>query len=327
MKIYPMYRLLLNVVSLFFFAALVTSVPVNATTYPLPNPEDSVIGEVQYVTSHYEDTLLAIGRKYGVGYEEMAAANPGIDPWLPGEGTRIVIPTQYVLPNVPRTGIVVNLPEHRIYYFPKPKKGEQATVQTFPVSIGRMNWKTPLGITRVVSKQENPAWYPPESVRREHAADGDPLPAVVPAGKDNPLGEFAMRLGIPGGSYLIHGTNKPEGIGMGDTHGCIRMYPEDIEFFFKEVTVGTPVLIINQPFKMGWSAGKLFMEIHKPLLDTEAEDDTDLTNLTRLVVSATSQRSADINWSEAERLFQIPSGIPAEVPLKAASEERNLSQD
>ena len=158
-----------------FVLAVSTSINANATTYPLPKPEDSVIGQVQHVTSRYEDTLLEIGRKYGIGYEEMAAANPGIDPWLPGEGTHIVIPTQYVLPNVPRVGIVVNLPEHRIYYFPKPTKGEQAVVQTYPVSIGRMDWKTPLGTTYIASKQVSPAWYPPESIRKEHAADGDPF--------------------------------------------------------------------------------------------------------------------------------------------------------
>lgn len=322
-----MSRLSYKAVWMVAVACVAASGTAIATIYPLPAPEDSVVGEVQSVTSHYEDTLLAIGRKYGVGYEEITAANPGIDPWLPGEGTHIVIPTQYVLPHVPRVGIVVNLPEHRIYYFPKPKKGEAPTVQTFPVSIGRMNWKTPLGVTRIVSKQENPAWYPPESVRKEHAADGDPLPKVVPAGKDNPLGEFAMRLGIPGGSYLIHGTNNPQGIGMDDTHGCIRMYPEDIEFFFKEVSVNTPVLIVDQPFKMGWSGDKLYMEIHKPLLDRETDNDTDLTNLTRLVVGATEQRAADINWSQAEELFQIPSGIPAQVQLRSAAGESETSHD
>jgi len=271
---------------------------------------------VQFVTSRYEDTLMDIGRKYGVGYEEIAAANPGIDPWLPGEGTHIVIPTRFVLPNAPRSGIVVNLPEHRIYYFPVPKKGDTPVVQTYPVSIGKMDWKTPLGITRIVDKRIKPVWIPPESVRKEHEADGDPLPRVVPAGKDNPLGEFAMRLGVPGGSYLIHGTNKPEGIGMDVTHGCIRMFPEDIEVFFKEVPLQTQVLIVDQPFKMGWSGNQLFMEVHKPVLDREEDDNTNLTNLTRMLVAATAQRTASIDWQDAERLFQSTSGIPTSVKQK-----------
>jgi len=299
----------------FSIAAVLSTASAFAATYPLPKPEDAVIGEVQTTTSRYEDTLMDIGRKFGVGYEEIVAANPGIDPWLPGEATHIVIPSRFVLPNAQRNGIVVNLPEHRIYYFPIPKKGEPAVVQTYPVSIGKMDWKTPLGITRVVDKRIKPVWIPPESVRKEHEENGEPLPRVVPAGKDNPLGDFAMRLGVPGGSYLIHGTNKPEGIGMDVTHGCIRMFPEDIEVFFKAVQVGTPVLIVDQPFKMGWSGDQLFMEVHKPILEREEDDNKNLTNLTRMLVGATSQRAATIDWQDAERLFQMPSGIPAEVKL------------
>jgi len=291
---------------------------VGAATYPLPAAPDAVIGELQYVTAHYEDTLMALGRKYSVGFEELVSANPGIDPWLPGEGTQVLIPTRYVLPNSPRDGIVVNIAEHRIYYFPKAKQGEPATVQTYPVSIGKMDWKTPLGLTRIVNKQAKPVWYPPESVRQEHAARGEPLAKAIPAGPDNPLGEFAMRLGIPGGAYLIHGTNKPVGIGMDITHGCIRMFPEDIEFFFKEVPVQTPVLIVDQPYKMGWSGDQLYMEVHKPLDATAgsaATDTSDLTGLTRMVVVATEQRPAKIDWNDAEQLFKKPSGVPTAVTM------------
>lgn len=298
---------------------ILTMARVSAATYPLPKPEDSLIGEVQYVTSHYEDTLMEIGRRYGVGYEEIVSANPGIDPWLPGEGTRIVLPTQFVLPKATRKGIVINLPEHRIYYFPEPKKGEVASVVTYPISIGKMDWKTPLGVTHVVNKQVKPIWYPPESVRKEHEEDGDPLPKAVPAGKDNPLGDFAMRLGIPGGSYLIHGTNKPQGIGMDVTHGCIRMFPEDIEVFFKLVPVNTSVQIVDQPFKMGWQGDQLFMEIHKPVLDSDTDDNKNLTNLTRMLVAATEQHPATIDWSDAERLFQLPSGLPVQVKQQIQS--------
>src|SRR5690606_31394398 len=147
-----------------------------AATYTLPEGGDTVIGEVQKVVAAYEDTLLDIGRRYGVGYEEIVAANPGVSPWLPGEGTEVVIPSRYILPDAPREGIVVSLSEHRLFYFPPYKPGEPAVVHTYPISVRRMDWHTPLGLTRITSKREKPIWYPPESVRREHAAEGRPLP-------------------------------------------------------------------------------------------------------------------------------------------------------
>jgi L,D-transpeptidase ErfK/SrfK len=286
-----------------------------AATYPLPPPHDSLIGEVQYVTVGPDETLFDLGRKFSVGYEEIVAANPGVDPWVPGEGRSVLIPTRYLLPDTPRVGIVVNISEHRIYYFPKPNAGEPATVQTYPVSIGKMDWKTPLGLTHVAAKTINPTWHPPKSVRDEHAARGDFLPASIPPGKDNPLGEFAMRLAIGSGSYLIHGTNKPIAVGMDVTHGCIRMFPEDIEFFFKEVPVGTPVLIIDQPYKMGWSGDSLYMEVHAPLEGGAVSWDQGLTNLTRIFVAATRERSARLNWNDAEQVFQTNLGVPAAVKL------------
>ena len=286
-----------------------------ATTYPLPEAGDSVIGEVVYVTTRYEDTLLDLGRKYSVGYEEIVAANPGVDPWVPGEGKRILIPTRFVLPDAPRVGIVVNVAEHRIYYYPKPKPHQPAQVQTYPVSMGKMDWRTPLGKTHISDKRMNPTWYPPASVRKEHAARGDYLPAAVPPGRNNPLGEFAMRLAIPGGAYLIHGTNNPTGIGMDVTHGCIRMFPENIEQFFKEVPVGTPVLIMDQPYKMGWSGDELYMEVHIPPEARQTGSDQRLTNITRMFVAATQQRPAQLDWEDAERVFQSNRGVPDAVKV------------
>ena len=285
-----------------------------AATYALPADGDGVVGEVQYVTSRFEDTLFALGRQYGVGYEEMVSANPGVDPWVPGAGKRIVIPTRFILPSALREGIVVNVAEHRLYYYPKTKAGEMPVVQTYPVSIGKMDWKTPLGQTRIVAKVENPTWYPPASVRQEHASRGDYLPAAVPPGKDNPLGEFAMRLGIPGGSYLIHGTNKPIAVGMDVTHGCIRMFPEDIESFFRTVPVGTSVLIMDQPYKMGWLGQQLYMEVHQPSEGVVAWDQN-LTNITRMWVAASEGREARLDWQDAERAFQLESGLPEPVKV------------
>jgi len=292
-----------------------------AATYPLPAPDESVIGEISYVETKYEDTLLDIGRRNGVGYEEIVAANPGVDPWVPGDHTRVLIPSQYVLPDAPREGIVVNLPEHRLYYF-KPASGGQPTqVLTYPISVGKMDWKTPLGLTRVADKRVRPAWYPPESVRREHEADGRPLPKVVPPGPDNPLGEFAMKLAIPGGAYLIHGTNNPAGVGMDVTHGCIRMFPEDIEQFFKIIGVGTPVRILHQANKMGWHAEQLYLEVHKPLEGNSDPDARSLTSVTRLLVGATQVRSVPIDWSNAERIFESATGVPQAVSLGAATRD------
>lgn len=285
-----------------------------AATYLLPSGDDTVVGEVQRVIARHEDTLLDIGRRNGVGYEEIVAANPGVDPWLPGDGTEVLIPSRYILPDAPREGVVVSLAEHRLYYFPPAKAGEPLVVKTYPISIGKMDWKTPLGSTRIVNKRERPAWYPPESVRREHAAEGRPLPKVVPPGPDNPLGEYAMRLDIPGGAYLIHGTNRPAGVGMQVTHGCIRMFPEDIAEFYKLVPVNTKVLMIDQPYKMGWQGSELYIEVHAPLQGQD-ESRFSLTNITRLLVSATQDRTVAIDWARAEKAFIRASGVPEPVVL------------
>ena len=213
----------------------------SAATYVLPPADVDLVGAITMAEARHHETLLDIARAHGLGFEDIVRANPGLDPWIPGDGAQVTLPTRYILPRAPREGVVLNLPELRMYYYPKPAKGEAPVVVTYPISIGRMDWQTPIGQTSVVRKVANPAWYPPESIRKEHAEDGRPLPKVVPAGPDNPLGAFAIRLAIPG--YLIHSTNKPAGVGMRVTHGCIRMYPEDIEVLFSEIPVGEKVLI------------------------------------------------------------------------------------
>lgn len=277
---------------------------------------DDLVGAIEEITAARDDTLIDLARRHGLGYEEIVSANPGVDPWLPGAGTVIRLPLRRVLPNAPREGIVVNLPEHRLYYYPPAGKDEPRTVITYPVAIGKMDWSTPLGSTRVVQKVKDPAWYPPESVRREHAAKGDILPAVVPAGPDNPLGAYMMRLGIPGGAYLIHGTNRPAGVGMQATHGCMRLYPEHIEALYGVVPMGTPVRIVNQPQKTGWSGGRLYVEVHKPLVATESTVvEPDRTALARLVANAvrTTAPTAAVVWARAETAFEQAEGIPVAV--------------
>lgn len=282
--------------------------PASAAEYVLPKEHD-MIGEVQRITARHEDTFVKIGRRYGVGYEELKLANPTVDAWLPGEGTEVVVPTRFVLPRAPREGIVVNIAELRLYYFPK---DQPEKVYTYPISIGRMEWGTPLGKTTIVAKAENPSWYPPESIRKEHAERGDILPRVVPPGPDNPLGKHALRLGLPG--YLIHGTNRPSGVGMRVTHGCIRMFPEDIEALFKMVPIGTPVRIVNQPFKLGWSEnGALTLEVHPPLEEEAESGMWTLTDLTREIVAVTEESFTEIDWDQAESLMRNPLGVPFPV--------------
>ncbi len=234
-----------------------------ATVFELPeDPNEGVIGDPTkpfYTHAKEEDTLLDVARRYDIGQNEILLLNPGVDRWLPGTKVDIFIPTSRVLPDTPREGITLNLLEYRVYYFRPDKK----MVETHPVSIGRQDWNTPIGKTKIVQKKANPTWTPPESIKKEHLEKGDPLPGVVPAGPDNPLGLFALRLGIPG--YLIHGTNKPYGVGMRVSHGCVRMYPEDIEKLFPEVKVGTPVYIVNQPVKVGWWKKKIYIEVHPQL--------------------------------------------------------------
>lgn len=310
---------LLKVLSVWL--ACVAPVLSHAATYPLPAEPDAVIGEIQHVVAQHEDTLLDIGRRHGVGYEEVVAANPGIDPWLPGEGTQVLIPSRYILPDDVREGIVVSLAEHRLYYFPRPKAGATPIVKTYPISIGKMDWNTPLGLTSIVNKRTKPTWYPPESVLREHEAEGRPLPKAVPPGPDNPLGDYAMRLGIPGGAYLIHGTNRPAGVGMQVTHGCIRMFPEDIEELFGITAVNTPVRMIDQPYKMGWSGENLYIEVHAPLQGQNSAAAHSLTHITRLLVSATQDRTVAIDWAKAEQAFVHATGVPEQVVLRQAASD------
>ncbi|MFZ2506903.1 MAG: L,D-transpeptidase family protein [Steroidobacteraceae bacterium] len=296
----------------------------DAASFPLPAAGSDVIGEMRVATTDQHDTLLDVARANGLGYEEITNANPGVDAWLPGAGTSILLPTRRLLPQAPRAGIVINLPEHRLYWFPPAAAGEQRVVWTFPVSIGKMDWHTPLGSTRVVSKVRNPTWTPPASVREEHARRGDLLPAVVPAGPDNPLGQFALRLGVPGGAYLIHGTNRPAGVGMQVTHGCMRLYPEDIERLFEMVPVNTPVLIVNQPYKWGWHDGELLIEIHPPLQEDTIEPPS-LTDLTRLIVEATRSQPLAIDWASAEKTWRASRGVPAAVSVRGAGTAAGLS--
>ena len=283
-----------------------------AQTYVLPVDGDNMVGELVVVETQYEDTLLDIGRQFNVGYEELRLANPGVDPFLPGEGTTLTIPRTFLLPDTPRKGLVLNLPEMRLYYYPEHRSGEPIEVVTHPVSIGRVGWETPRGLTRVASKTKDPAWYPPESIREEHAADGRPLPKVVPAGPDNPLGRHAIRLGWP--QYLIHGTNKPDGVGMRVSHGCIRMFPEDIEALYSRLPLGTPVHVVNQPIKVGWSGDTLFLEAHPAAAELRLDETPDVNEaLQRVIDAAPLGVTVTVDWDTVERVARARQGVPTAV--------------
>lgn len=242
--------------------------PAPVERHMLPKPESDLVGEIRSVTVRNEQTLPDIAREQGIGQEEILNANPGVDRWLPAVGSDVIVTGRRLLPEAARKGIVINLPEYKLYYFPEPtKKAGRREVITFPISVGRMDWKTPLGLTHIVGKQKNPSWTPPGSIRAEHALDGEALPRVVPPGPDNPLGSYALRLAIAG--YLIHGTDKAFGVGMRVTHGCTRLLPEHIEALFRLVPVGTPVRLMNQPIKLGWGPDGLYLEAHPPLEEDE----------------------------------------------------------
>jgi Uncharacterized protein conserved in bacteria len=287
--------------------------PPRTDTYPLRADSDRV-GELHVVTARHADTLLDIARRYDLGYNEITDANPGVDPWLPGEGTPVLLPTQFLLPDAPRKGVVLNLAAMRLFYYPEPKPGEAPVVITHPTGIGRENWPTPRGLTRVTKKVVNPVWHVPTSIQAEHAAAGDPLPAVVPPGPDNPLGRYAMRLDIPG--YLIHGTNKPAGIGMRISHGCVQLYPEDIETLFDQVPIGTEVRIVNQPYLAGWHEGTLYLEAHKPLTEQNHALNESLNPIVRVVEKAiknTANSATSVDWEKAQRLARLGYGIPVAI--------------
>lgn len=241
-----------------------------------------VVGSEKTVIATSEDTLLDIATRHAIGYEEIRLANPEVDVWLPGEGTEVKIPSYFILPNVHREGVVINLAEMRLYYFPPGAD----VVETFPVSVGRMDWTTPLGETKITDLIEDPAWFPPSSIREQVAERGDEIPRQVPPGPNNPLGEYAVMLDISG--YLLHGTNRPWGIGMRATHGCIRLHPFDIEHLFGQLERGTPVKIINQPFKAGWSAdGELYLQAF-PLF----EENRDLSRQEKISMATSAVAAA-----------------------------------
>jgi L,D-transpeptidase ErfK/SrfK len=292
--------------------------PLDPNNFVMVSPGQTVIGEPQVVFATANDTLSDLARAYGLGYDEIIAANPGVDPWLPGASTPILLPTQYALPNVEHRGVVLNIATKRLFYFPAAEEGEPQQVMTYPIGIGRVGWETPLGETTVVSKARDPHWWVPASVRREHAEMGNPLPNVVPPGPDNPLGHRVLKLDMPG--YLIHGTNMPYGVGMRVSHGCVRLYPENIEVLYELVAIGEVVTIINEPYQFGGLDGSLYFEAHAPLEDDPITPMERLDALLDMQIDAARMPLNEHLRDHVRELAGKPHGLPIEVFQLDASE-------
>ena len=288
--------------------------------FELTAADGDIVGLVQKTIVGPDDTLPDIARRFDVGYEEIVLANPDVDPWLPGVGREVIVPTQFVLPAAPREGIVVNIAAMRIFYFPPHKPGEPQRVYTHPIGIGKVGWKTPEGTTRITGRQKDPVWIPPRSVREEHAQNGEKLPERVPAGPNNPLGQYLFRLDWP--SYLIHGTNKPYGVGMRSSHGCMRLYPEDIAVFFDLVPVGTRVTVVNQPYLFGWRDHTAYLQSYAVLEDDTRDWNSHRRRLLDQLLQSKSRApgprqvhadDAALDWQRIGTLAHNPRAVPVPV--------------
>ncbi|HET6565657.1 MAG TPA: L,D-transpeptidase family protein [Xanthomonadales bacterium] len=296
----------------FLVASMIFTEAVLAEAYVIPPGNAGLVGRIETITTFGQETLVDVARQYNLGHEEIRLANPEVEFWLLRDGTRVVLPRQHVLPEAKRQGIVLNVPEMRVYYFPQPcTADENCEVLTFPVSIGRMDWQTPLGDTRVTQRVKDPSWTPPESIRQEAELEGRTLPAVVPPGPDNPMGAYALYLGLPG--YRIHGTNRPSGVGMRVTHGCVRMYPEDIEFLYEMVQVGTLVQIVSQEIKLGWHGDILFMEVHPPLEENFRPIESLKEEALLKLEEVASVRPFTLVGREFQQAFERLNGMPVPV--------------
>ena len=296
--------------SLLLAATLLCTAPVQAKRYPLPPAESRLIGELEDYIIQQDEHLELVGKHTQIGFLALLEANPGVDPYLPKPGTRLTLPTQMLLPDVPREGIVINLPELRLYYFPRGK----SEVIVLPIGIGDIGRETPEMTTTVIEKNPDPTWVPGPMVRKSWLEQkGITLPAVVPPGPDNPLGKFAMRLGYGKRDYLIHGTNKDFGVGLRVSAGCIRLRPDDIEALFKIVPIGTPVRVINQPVKVAIEPdGRRWLEVHSPLSRTEEE----LENGAPLVLSPAIEsfiRAPDVMQDEVTAALESKNGLPRPI--------------
>jgi len=299
--------------------------PIPRNRFVLRDDSQELIGELQVVRTNYEDTFVDLARSYGLGFDELVAANPDVDPWLPGGGTSIILPTRHILPDGPKEGVVLNIAARRLFYFPEPDADGQIVVWTYPIGIGREGWDTPTGVTTIVSRARDPIWYVPKSIRNEYAAAGNPISRQVPPGPDNPLGRFVLGLGMPG--YLIHGTNKPAGVGMRVSHGCVRLFPEDIEHLYGEVGPGVSVRIVDEPFLVGWDNGDLYLEAHAPLDEgDEFWSELITKKISDVLVSQPDLIAPDILQASSQKVADVKNGYPVSVLVSYPGVQTTIEQ-
>jgi L,D-transpeptidase ErfK/SrfK len=269
--------------------------------------DEGIVGSLGVIELQRGDVLPDISRHFGLGYDEIVAANPGLDPWLPDANSRVLIPAQFVLPRAPRRGVVINLAAMRLFHFPA--KGNGAEVITYPVGIGREGRATPTGAMRIARKTANPTWYPKKNIRDDHLRRGDPLPAAVPPGPDNPLGKYALYLNRQ--MYLIHGTNKPYSVGLRASNGCIRLYPEDAGKLYSRVPLNEPVYIVNQPYLVGRRGGIVYLQAYR---SPEELSEKSLTKTLRADLKKWEQdQNQPLDWGKIERILQESRGIPLPI--------------
>ncbi|OGT53643.1 MAG: hypothetical protein A3F17_01160 [Gammaproteobacteria bacterium RIFCSPHIGHO2_12_FULL_41_15] len=286
-----------------FLLTLVSLQSVDALQFALPEGNNTVVGDLAFTKIQAGQDLSDIARRYDLGFSEVASANPKLNPEHLLLDSVVIIPTQFILPNVKHEGIVVNLPEMRLYYFQKHDK----LVYTYPIGIGRKDWRTPIGRYKIIQKMKDPYWQVPDSIMAYRIKHGDPVQKIMPPGPTNPLGQFALRLSDP--TYLIHGTIEPKGVGREVSAGCIRLYPEDIKELFSLVPNGTPVRIVDEPVKYGFDAGHLVIEAHPPLPEDAEDFWANLADLEKKLVKA-NDNAEPLHWNEVIKLAQEAMGIP-----------------
>ncbi len=301
----------------------------SAAIYPMPPAGSNMIGKVQVVTiTKPKTTLLDIARHFDIGQDEIVAANPDVSPWVPKVGAKVIVPTEFILPPGPREGIVVNIPQRRLFYFIKKTRDQPAQVITYPVSISRPGWDTPLGLTRIVGKHKDPAWFVPKSVRAEHQKDGEKdFPTYFPPGPDNPMGMLALQTGFS--QIFIHGTNQPWGVGMRMSHGCLHLYPEDAADLFPKIKVGTPVRMIDEPHTVGVRDGVVYLSSTEPI----EEYKTNLSSIDRAAAVLEPYSSSDsdecpddeIDWKRVTEATKENRFMPVPVSVDASELEKMMA--
>lgn len=290
-----------------FFIIFLFPLVGSSLTFSLPAEDDDVIGYIQTAIVRRGETVGGIVRKYHVGFLELLEANPQVNFNRLRSGTKLIIPTRYILPQAFREGIIINLAELRLYYFPP----NRSVVITFPIGIGREGEETPVVKTRIIEKRENPTWYPTQDTREKELLRGVILPPFIEPGPLNPLGDYAMRLAVR--KYLIHGTNDPGGVGLRISGGCIRMYPEDIEQLYAMAGIGTSVNIVNQPIKLGWEDGTLYAEAHVPTHKKYGREEETLRPMSKMLMSEIRGFNVEIDWNRALAVAEQQQGIPIDV--------------